>query len=241
MIYICIVTHNREAALKRLLWSPHFTEIEGSEGPAVIVLDQASTDGTPAILREWTERSCRYRVVRSEQQVSGGAARQRLVDLLTSDLRIYDVLVFLDDDVEAAQSGWLGRLLDPFARAEVLVSGANGRIVTRDWLTLPGEGQAIDYVGGGWMAVRATAFLKAGIEWSHDYPNTYYEDVDFCLQVTALGTKVWNCGDVGLRHEHGITSALQSEWVARNREICRRKWTGRGLVLHETAPEVNDA
>ncbi len=227
MIHIGIVTHNRLGALSGLLTAPAFTAAVEAAGARVLVLSQASTDGTAA----WLDAHARgygFAAWHSTAVRSSGAARQRLVDRwIGAGLRRDDVVVFLDDDVRPVECGWLAALIEGLAQPRVAIAGARGRRITADWLTEEvAEIGPVDYVGGGWMAAAGRVFLDGG-EWSAEYAHTYWEDVDLCLRVTRdWGEVVWNCGDVGLVHDHAGLTDEQARWCAENRAIARRKWGG---------------
>ena len=76
---------NALASIERQTWSTW----------EVIVVDDASTDDTPAVLAAASERDPRVRVVRNDQAMGGSAARNRGIELAQGD-----VLAFLDDDDE---------------------------------------------------------------------------------------------------------------------------------------------
>lgn len=194
-----------------------------------VVLDQSGiADGAPLGMPVTLWRSGFVRSV--------GEARQRLVDrLIGAGLETHDVIVFLDDDVQIVDDGWLDALTAPLSNA--MITGAGGRFVTPDWhtepATIPGW---VDFVGGGWCAIRASLFLD-GLEFDPGYVGCYWEDVDLNLQVkAAYGRAAWYCGDIGLAHDDTARPERERQrWYAQNRSRCRQKWAGKGLVLHEIA------
>jgi GT2 family glycosyltransferase len=96
------------------------TEVAGTDAD-VLVVDNASTDETPALLATLATRGGgRIRIVR-EAEVGLSAARNRA--LAASDAT---VTVFLDDDA-VPRPGWLAALLAPYT--DPVVTCVGGRIV----------------------------------------------------------------------------------------------------------------
>jgi GT2 family glycosyltransferase len=91
-------------------------------GAEVLVVDNASRDGTPALLADLASRHPDLRVVR-EPELGLSAARNRGL----AEARA-DVAVFLDDDA-VPRPGWLAAILRPYARRGVACVG--GRVLLR--------------------------------------------------------------------------------------------------------------
>jgi len=226
VITVGIVTHNRREALARLLTSPHY-EAALPDGALTLVLDQASDAATAAWLRMWAkEARDRRRVWHTGIVDDLARARQWLVDFTSTTLdrlREEDVMVFLDDDIEPIASGWLAELLAALERPDVQIAGAGGWRITPDWLVEPAPHVPglVDYVGGGWCAVRGAVFQA--VRFDRDFVRCYWEDADLCLPVRALGGLVWGCGDIGLVH-HSESDGAQHAWQEINRARMRAKW-----------------
>nr|MBA2384673.1 glycosyltransferase family 2 protein [Actinomycetota bacterium] len=190
---------------------------EQTAAVAVIVVDNASTDGTVAAV---AERHPGVRVLRNERNLGFGAAINRAALELEGD-----VLVLVNNDVVCAPD-FVERLLEPFARPEIgmvagvlLQTAAPGRIdsagieldtTLRSWDYLWNEPVAAlqaanDPVGpcGGAAAYRLPVFKELG-----GFDETlfaYWEDVDLALRFRQAG---WSCALArGARavHEHGQT------------------------------------
>lgn len=116
---IAICTHNRACQLVSAV------EAAASQaadlGAEVLVVDNASSDETPAVLRQLRARlGDRIRVVR-EPRLGLSVARNRALVRAAGP-----VVAYLDDDA-VPQPGWLAALLAPFENPDVVVVG--GRIV----------------------------------------------------------------------------------------------------------------
>lgn len=92
LVSVVLPTRNRVDRVVRALAS-----IERQTWPSweVIVVDDGSTDDTPAVLAAACERTPRVRVVRNDHATGGSAARNRGIALAEGEL-----LAFLDDDDE---------------------------------------------------------------------------------------------------------------------------------------------
>lgn len=219
MIRIGVITHNRRAALERLVGAKFFTR--AIRDAQVLVLNQASTDGTTGYLDSLSYVTPWH----SGQMVSTAAARQRLVDRWMGEgLAPDDALVFLDDDIVPIGARWLKQLVEGLEQADIY--GKDGRVITPDWMTAPAGPDPVHYVSGGWCAIRGSVFLN-GAEFDHRYQGTYWDDVDLCLQVRAQGGVIAADPSIELDHISASDTAQWSRWLMVNRDIMKAKWHGR--------------
>lgn len=105
-------THNKEALLRRTLASLERQDV-GADAFEVVVVDDGSTDGTPAFLAAHRPPFA-LRVVRVDENRGRAAARNRGLERATGDL-----VVFLDDDME---------LVPGFLRAHVELHASRERV-----------------------------------------------------------------------------------------------------------------
>ncbi len=78
MIYICIPAHNEERTIGVLLWKIRKVMLEFGRDYEVLVLDDASTDGTAGVLDRYL-RVLPLRILREEHRKGYPAAVQRLL------------------------------------------------------------------------------------------------------------------------------------------------------------------
>jgi dolichol-phosphate mannosyltransferase len=78
VIYICIPAHNEERTIGVLLWKIRKVMLEFGRDYEVLVLDDASTDGTPAALDRY-RRVLPLRILKEEHRAGYAGAVQRLL------------------------------------------------------------------------------------------------------------------------------------------------------------------
>ncbi|MDR0239082.1 MAG: glycosyltransferase [Deltaproteobacteria bacterium] len=99
---ILLYSWNKAELLHATLASLHASETDGAD---ILVLDNGSSDDTPAVLAGWEQRCApRLSVVRLPCNIGAPAARNWLLSL--PHIQEYDWLVFLDDDI-ALPPDWL--------------------------------------------------------------------------------------------------------------------------------------
>jgi GT2 family glycosyltransferase len=206
--------------------------------PAVVVVDNASTDGTRQML---ATRFPNATVVANAENLGFGRAVNRGV----AEAGDADVVILVNNDVVCAPE-FVARLLAPFADASVgmvagvllqaaapgLIDSAGIELDTTlgswDYLwnrPVADLASAGDPVGpcGGAAAYRRSAFTElAGFD---DTFFAYWEDVDLALRLRAAGWRCVLAPDARALHEHGQTLGAASP-AARQLEAF-----GRGYVL----------
>ncbi len=203
----------------------------------VVVVDNASTDGTVELL---ADRFPRVRVVRLPENLGFGRAVNRGAAEAATE-----AIVLINNDV-LCEPDFLERLLAPLADEGVamvagvllqhdrpeLVDTAGIELDTtlRSWDALwnrPREEleHAADPVGpcGGAAAYRAAAFHAVG--GFDDAFFAYWEDVDLALRLRLAGHRCVRAADARALHKHGQTLGAASP---RQRQL---EAFGRGYVL----------
>jgi len=203
----------------------------------VVVVDNASTDGTAAAV---AERFPRVRVVSLPENLGFGRAVNRGVAVVDTE-----VVVLVNNDV-LCEPEFLERLLEPFADETVgmvagvlvqhdrpqLVDSAGIELDTtlRSWDALWNRGveslaEAGDPVGpcGGAAAYRTEVFREAG--GFDEAFFAYWEDVDLALRLRLAGRSCVRAAAARALHKHGQTVGAASP---RQREL---EAFGRGYVL----------
>ncbi len=203
----------------------------------VVVVDNASTDGTAELL---ADRFPRVRVVRLPENLGFGRAVNRGAAEATTD-----AIVLINNDV-LCEPDFLERLLAPLAdegvamvagvllqhdRPELIdTAGIELDTTLRSWDALWNRpraelGRAAEPVGpcGGAAAYRAAAFHAVG--GFDDTFFAYWEDVDLALRLRLAGHRCVRSTEARALHKHGQTLGAASP---RQRRL---EAFGRGYVL----------
>lgn len=193
----------------------------------VIVLDNGSTDGTGAWMRERWGRDPRMRLIESPLNLGFCAGNNRLVAAADGD-----AVALLNNDTRP-EPGWLGSLVEALGSASQDVAAVSGKIV--DWdgerldfgrgvmtfdghafqldfrrpLTaarLPAAGEELLFACGGNLLVRRASFLAAG-GFDESY-FAYLEDVDLGWRLWSGGERIVFAPGAVVRHRSSATSDL---------------------------------
>jgi glycosyltransferase involved in cell wall biosynthesis len=188
---VVICTHDRAAVLGRAVEGA-LPEVRAGNAE-LLVVDNASTDGTPALLAGLERRHAPLLRVAREPRIGLSAARNRALAEARGE-----VVAFLDDDA-IPRAGWLARLYAPYDDPRVACVG--GRIRLRfespppPWLT-PALHPALSAFDLG-DAPRTVRYGEA------DYPygaNISFRGVDARAQ-GGFSTRVGLRGALQLQHE----------------------------------------
>lgn len=239
----------------------------GTEWELVLV-DNASTDDTPNLLRSWSSRAV-VRLLKENRDFAGGCN-------LGASAASGEVLVFLNNDTEvtpgaldtiAAQALEPGvsvagcRLLFPqgtLQHAGVAffdTSQIGGATLGEHFFYLQDQEFApakacyeLDCVTGACIAVRATTF-RAVDGFDECYRNGL-EDVDLCLRIRMTGERVIYRGDATVVHHEGASrgkgreltaTPARTEALRHNLERFIRAWDTRLAQDDELAARLWDA
>jgi GT2 family glycosyltransferase len=193
----------------------------------VLVLDNGSTDGTGAWMRERWGRDRRLRLSESPLNLGFCAGNNRLiaetdadaVALLNNDTRpqpdwlgaLVEALGSVPDDV-AAVSGkivdWPGERLD-FGRGVMTFDGHAFQLDFRRPLAtarVPAAGEELPFACGGNLLVRRSSFLAAG-GFDESY-FAYLEDVDLGWRLWQGGERIVFAPNAVVHHRSSATSDL---------------------------------
>lgn len=211
----------------------------------VVVVDNASTDGTAAFLRAEDGRGALRAVINDENLGFGAACN------LGAERAYGEHVVFLNNDT-IPLPGWLDALLQTVEN-DPDVGAVGARLLYPNW-SIQHAGilfdersnpyhvhrgaaidadvvtQARDYpaVTGACLLVRSDLLLQLG-GFSDAY-RMYVEDVDLCFSVWAAGYRVRYCPDSVLLHLENASvasTAWRDEMVREGWAILRERWAGR--------------
>ncbi|HLB21534.1 MAG TPA: glycosyltransferase family 2 protein, partial [Solirubrobacteraceae bacterium] len=204
-------------------------------GCEVIVVDDASPDQTPALLRSYGER---IRTLTLAANVGYARACNE-----GAAIAAHDDLVFLNNDTRPLP-GWLHAISRHARERQAAVVGAKllypdgsvqhaGVVIGQDgyphnlYAGLPADHPAVNRsrrlqaVTGACMLVRRRAFERAG-GFDPGYVNSL-EDVDLCLRIGQAGGKVHYCHEAVLIHLESASRGRDDRF-AKSVERYRERW-----------------
>jgi len=213
----------------------------------IIVVDDASTDGTAECLARRSQVEKRLKIVRNRSNAGFTRCANQGANAASGD-----VLVFLNNDTIPI-AGWLspllrllsdhpeigaagGRLVYPDGRLQesgsVVFSDGSAANFGRDDLNpdlpLYRFVRDVDYCSAALMATRRSVFEEAG-GFEAEYEPGYYEDTDYCFKLRDRGYRVVVQPESVVVHVEGGTAGLDvSTGMKRhqviNRETFQRRW-----------------
>lgn len=211
MIYIAIATMGNQENIDRLMSYKFWHEIT-SQVACIYVLSQVESvklKPRRGLVVEYTPKP-----------LGCGGARQKMADVFFAmGMKPDDCIVFLDDDIEIVEAGWLQKLIAPLSEGYDM-SGVEGRKLTKKMPKV--DNKNFDYLSGGWLAARGALFTYKCRFDERFFPN-YWEDADLCYQSKQHGFKLACVGDIGLKHEETLKTG-QLELLERNRAKFYEKW-----------------
>jgi len=186
-ISVVIPTRNRAGLLTRALGSVLAQACDSFE---VIVVDDASSDGTAGLLRD--NRDARLRVLRNDAPRGAAGARNRGIEAVRAP-----IAAFLDDDDELLP-GFLARTLEAHARSPapdlcwtgVIYALPDGREKTELWQRWSGSRRfVIRLAGCCGMSWRTDRLRALG---GFDAAFAISEDTDLFMRLVEAGGS-WHC------------------------------------------------
>jgi GT2 family glycosyltransferase/glycosyltransferase involved in cell wall biosynthesis len=214
----------------------------------IVVVDNASADGTSELLKEWGGR---LRSIQNTTNLGFGVACNQ-----GAGVAVGEFLVFLNNDTEP-QPGWLETCLDVLRQdlsvgivgskllyPDGTVQHAGIEFVKMSHLTVCGvpvhrlrsqrgddlevnQKTEVHAISGACMFIRRTLFVEVG-GFCEDY-GMYFEDVDLNLKVRRLGRKVvYEPRSVVVHHEAKSWQDQQksNQQMIRAANIFYHKWSG---------------
>lgn len=213
----------------------------------VIVVDNASTDGSAAFLEGASGEMGNLLVLRNETNVGFGPACNQGAAVAAGE-----IIAFLNNDTRVLP-GWLealasrlrgherigavgARLIYPDARLQeagaiIWQDGSGWNFGRGDVPSLPGYERAreVDYCSAACLVVRSDLFRRLG-GFDDAFAPAYYEDTDLCFRIRNAGyAVVYEPGAVVVHEEGGTAgtddrSGYKAAQMTRNRELFVNRW-----------------
>lgn len=248
---VVLVTYNSAAHLRptlEALFAQRYARFEA------ILVDNASTDDSLAIAREFAPRGLRIIASRENLGFCGG-------NNVGAAAGTGAIVLLLNPDAILPPDG-LRRFVQAF-RAHPRTGAVGGKFITADRTTLlhcgghvgfpahctaygrgePDEGQCdeprrVDYVTGAALATPRRLWERLG-GLDEDYFPAYYEDTDYCARVRRAGYAVWYW-PIPIVHEENVSTEYKSPAFLRmhhgNRMRYMVKNLGVGALLFRALP-----
>jgi GT2 family glycosyltransferase len=229
----------------------------------LIVVDNGSTDGTPAWLREFAPRAeaqgVPARVIENAGNIGCSTARNQGAAAARAPY-----LLFLDNDIALRSRRWLAHLaarLDADARAGVVgpklvypwpphrIQCAGAAVSRTGRIQFVGRGEPRDdprfaaprevqCLISACFLVRRAAFERAG-GFDEAFNPVEYEDIDLCYHIRDLGYTAWYEPAVEMYHFESVTTQgtprLPNTYlIIRNGMKFKRRW--RRVFERENGP-----
>ena len=246
-VSIVVPTYNGTAIIDTCLRALHET-LTPALSVEVVVVDDATTDGTAALLEEWSERVSWLRVVRNPENkgflescnAGAEAASGEFLVFLNNDTIplpgwLLPLVETLADTPEAGVVG--GKLVYPAGNLQeaggVIFSdggGANfGRNDPNPDRPLYQFLREVHYCSGALLATRADLFRRLGGFDTHFSPG-YYEETDYCFRVRREGARVLYEPESAIVHLEGATAGTDTasgmkRYQLVNREKFKERWS----------------
>jgi len=205
----------------------------------VIVVDDASTDATPNMLRTYQDQ---IRVVRHDANMGFATACNDGAVEATGEF-----IVFLNNDT-IPKAEWLDALVryaDDHPKAAVVGSKLlfpndtiqhAGVVICQDryprhiYTGFPAQHQAVSR-SRRFQVVTAASFLirRAALDLARGFDTTYlngYEDVDLCLRLGELGYEIHYCHESEAYHLESVSDGRLNN-VDRNTRLYVERWSDR--------------
>ena len=239
---IVIVSYNSRSQIDACLGS--LIQTPSSIDHEIVVVDNASSDGTPAAVRErWNG----VRVIDAPANLGFARANNlgirqtagEFVLLLNPDTvvgagAIETLVGALDGRTDAAAAGprlvnargrpelSFGRMISPLAelRQKLLVAGSDSQVplVSQYVSRLTRRGRDVDWVSGACLLVRRTDAEAVGLLDERYF--MYTEDVDFCAALRARGRSVLFVPDAEVVHLRGQSHSAGTESAYRRSQLA---------------------
>lgn len=229
---VVLPCHNSAATIREQLEALERQEWPG--GWELIVVDNKSTDESMNIVRAFSERIPRLRLVQANERLGQPYAMNVGIGMASGGS-----VAFVDAD-DVVGDGWLLALGAALETAEFVASRHSARTLNPDWLMrIRGDRQTealqtiwyppyLPHAGGCGLAARRTLLQQAG---GFDETLPYLHDTDLCFRLQRNGASLTFAKDavVHIRHhEHAGAMFRQARHWARFNQLLYRRYRESG-------------
>lgn len=216
------MTRNRAADLQKTFRSLADVVVPPGLETELLVVDNASTDQTPAVIKNSRFETFRFRSVREEKPGKANGCNRALAESSG------DVIVFVDDDVRVP-SQWLSAMVEPIVAGKA--SAVAGGVVlapalVRPWMTPLHR----SYLASTeWMRPEAPhSLVGANMAFSRDVlrrvpgfdpelgPGAlgFGEEELFASQLLGAGYRIFSCLHVEVEHHFDASRLKRASWLS---------------------------
>ena len=257
-VSIVIPCHNGEALTDACLRSLVETLPANFRGE-IIVVDDASTDGTADALRAWAASDPRVKPLRNAKNLGFLETANRGAQAATGEF-----LIFLNNDL-VLLPGWLPPLLRTF-RDFPDAGGVGGKLIFPDGTLQEAGGMLFrdgsaahfgrgdhaldaplynfvrpaDYCSAALFATPRALFEKLG-GFDRAYAPAYYEDTDYCCAVRAAGRRIYYQPESAAIHVEGASCGTDlTKGAKRHQTLNQKRFAKKWSKLLRTLPARPD-
>jgi GT2 family glycosyltransferase/SAM-dependent methyltransferase len=223
----------------------------------IVVIDDASSDETPAVLKTYAAKDNRIKVLRNDENAGFIESCNRAAKEATCE-----ILVFLNNDT-LPNPNWLPPLLRVL-KDKPDAGAVGGKLVYPDETLQEAGGvifsdasgcnfgkydkaanaplysflREVDYCSGALLATPRKLFLELG-GFDTRFKPAYYEDADYCFTLRAKGYRVYYQPESVIVHFEGVSSGTDitagvKSYQAVNRAKFVEKW--QDVLRNQPAP-----
>jgi GT2 family glycosyltransferase len=240
-VSVIVLTYNNVALTKACLLSLECNS--DYPGLEVIVVDNASNDGSQEFLRKWQRSGSRRKLILNDSNLGFATGNNQGLEAAVGD-----VLVMLNNDTYVTP-GWVRTLLwhlrrDPVvglvgpvtnnigneAKIEINYGDMREMIAESAHYTLAHAGRSLPLEAIAFFCVmmRRQVYERVG-GLDESFGIGFFEDDDYCRRVTECGWKIVCAEDVFVHHHlsasfGAMEDTLRQELFLRNKAIYEAKW-----------------
>ncbi len=240
-VSVIVVTYNNLDFTKACLAS--LDQHTQHENLQIIVVDNASADGSPAFLREWVAGAANRQLILNDDNRGFAAANNQGLTIATGDY-----LVLLNNDTYVTP-GWVRTMFkhlqrDPgigligpvtnnignAAKIDIAYTGMEQMLVASGRYTRSHIGQVFTLHTAAFFCVMFTreVYQRVG-DLDEVFGKGFFEDDDYCRRIEQLGLRVVCAEDVFIHHHlsasfNKLRSADRQALFEENKATYEKKW-----------------